>query len=487
MDPERGKPESPSLNRPDNEIMPPFLPGSIADVDRAITFLQKSLSLFPRSHPRYISSLDALAFARLSRFKVSQVKEDLDKCILHLTETILLSSSSGNRPLDRPDVIRHLIYLALALLERSDKFEQSESVKVSIKYLRYLQRFPLDSIDVPRKLVTESLIRALGTHVRWGAGDGTRDIKEMIVLCNELLVSTGNQISQFPTAAFITLREAANAQFPYEISIELLDKVIECLQNAVKVCPPGLHYVLVALAEQLRIRFFETHSLDDYKEATALLEKILDPNQLGGCPDSIRRIASPLVAQLAFLRPTPFKSPEFSEMAISCLRATLSSPSTDEELRYQFTGMLSTLVRDRVIFYGLSESLEEASPSMSQLVGPLSSQSLPISGSLINQVDVRIAYSTAATAAQQKIQNLEELLSNTPPGTKLHRLCLSSLADWYESKFHHTKDTLDIKESIKYNRLSLEATRAVVDNHFPSFPAQYSRPFIQGNRRDQLP
>jgi hypothetical protein len=79
--------------------------------------------------------------------------------------------------------------------------------------------------------------------------------------------------------------------------------------------------------------------------------------------------------------------------------------------------------------------------------------------------DVRKTYST--TAIQQKIQNLEELLSNTPPGTERHKKCLSGLANWYESKFHRTKDTSDIKESIKYRRLSLDATHAgdPMENH----------------------
>ncbi|KAH9166515.1 CHAT domain-containing protein [Lactarius sanguifluus] len=58
----------------------------------------------------------------------------------------------------------------------------------------------------------------------------------------------------------------------------------------------------------------------------------------------------------------------------------------------------------------------------------------------------------------EKIRHLEELLSNTPPGTERHKECLSHLADWYESKFHCTKEISDIEESIKHSRLLVDAT-----------------------------
>ena len=200
-----------------------------------------------------------------------------------------------------------------------------------------------------------------------------------------------------------------------------------------------------------------THSLDDYEEATALLEKILDSSQLGWLPDSIYGRASTLASQLAVIRDTFFRNPEYSSVAIARLRATLSSSSIGEELRYQFTEMLSMHVRDRFRDYSLSESLEEANSNISQLIGLSSSQSLAKSGMLLSAIeDVRKTYST--TVLQQKIQNLEELLANTPPGTEHHKECLCALVDWYQSKFQRTKDTSDITESIKYQRLLLDTT-----------------------------
>ena len=429
--------------------------GSIADFDRDITFLQNFLSQYPRSHSEHIDCVSALAAARLMRFRLSQEKEDLDQSIVHYTMAILLPVSRAG------DVPRHLLSLTTALRERSEKYEQPRGIEYSIKYLRYLRRFPINSSDFPRSLVTTSLIRALGTQVEWGAGNETQNIKEMVVLGRELLTSNLLAREVFPIAAFVSLANANNAQYRRGRPIESLDEVIECLRNAVEACPPGSNNALVSLklVGQLRTRFITTLSLDDYEEATALLEKILDPSQPGGCKDSICGVASLLVTELDVIRNHYFTNPEYSEVAISRLRATLSSSSIDEELRFHFTEVSSMLVRRRFEDYNLSENLEEANSNISRLVGLSSSQSPAKPGMLLSETyHVRETYST--TGMQQRIQILEEMLSKIPPGTEHYRQCLSGLANWYESKFRRTKDTSDLKQSIKYSQISLDATHA---------------------------
>ena len=429
------------------------LPVSIADLDHYITMLQNSLSLYPRSHSEHIKRVYKLARARCARYHQSREKEDLDKSIVHYTSSIFLL------PVSRAsDIPRLLFDLTIALRKRSEKYKQPEGLEYSIKYLRYLRTFPIDSLGISRTVLTTSLICALGTQLEWGTENETWDIKEMMVLCRELLVSSVSSQGAFPIAAFISLAEAADAT-ENRLPIELQDSVIECLRDVVEACPPGSENVSISLrlVVQLSTRFIKTHSLDDYEEATALLEKILDPNQPGGCPDSIRGVASLQATCFAILRYSFFKNPEYSEVAISRLRSILSSSSIDEELHFHFTEMLSTLVGGRFRNYSLSESLEEANSNISQLVVLSSSQNLAKPEVFLSETDdVRETFST--TAVQQKIQNLEELLSNTPPGTERHKKCLTGLADWYESKFHHTKDTSDIRESIRYSRLSLDAT-----------------------------
>ena len=276
---------------------------------------------------------------RWTRYKLSQEKQDLDKCIVHCTEAIFLPPISWDGSYLN-NVFQLLFHIASALLELSEEFEQPDGVKYSIEYLRYLRGLPLDPSDLHRNLVTTSLIRALAIQVSLDAGDMnmTRNIKEMVDLCRELLAS--NASVDFLNSAFSYLNQAANTEFIRGQPIQLLNEVIECLQDAVKLFPSDSHDVLYALSNQLFGRFIITHSNDDYEEATAQLERILDPNRTVGCPDSIRVLASSLFAVFALFRSAVFENPEYSEVAISRLRTLLSSPSVSENFRLHITDVL---------------------------------------------------------------------------------------------------------------------------------------------------
>ena len=227
--------------------------------------------------------------AQFARYDLSHQKDDLDKSILHNTEAILLPPMFWTSL----DMVQTLFHLAVALMKRCEKFEQPEDIKYSIEYLRHLQRFPLDSFDIPRTYFIASFIRALSTQVQLNVGNGTQGIKEMVVLCNELFSS--NNSEDVPTAAFWYLHRAvAHVESNRDFHTEVLDELIECLRGAVKVCMSASHYVMLELAKTLNTRFMQTHSKEDYEEATVLVERILEP---GGCPDSFWVIASSLATR----------------------------------------------------------------------------------------------------------------------------------------------------------------------------------------------
>ncbi|KAH9005623.1 CHAT domain-containing protein [Lactarius hatsudake] len=397
---------------------------SIADIDYDITFLRNSLLLYPRPHSNYITCVYNLAIVRWARYRLSQTKEDLDKAIVQFTEAILLLPDSHR-------IVRLLFRLAYALLFRSEQFKQPDDLNSSIEYLRYLRGLPLDFSDAPGNLITPSLIRALAIQVESGAasGGGTRNIREM---------------------------DAVVAEF-CEGRLESLDQVIECLRDAVKIRSPESHGVWFPLAHTLLVRFVVAHSNDDYKETMALIEGVLDPNQPGGCPDSVRGQATIFAALFAYARSAIFQNPEYSQVAMSHLRASLNSPFLDEGFRLQFTENLAMEGRKSFKHYSLPESLEEADSNTSRLVDFSSSQSPEISGVLILEEDTaRGSHST--TKMEEKIQRLEELLSITAPGTGRYRECLRQLAEWYKTKFCRTNDISDVEKSINYCRLSLDAT-----------------------------
>ena len=250
---------------------------------------------------------------RWERYQLSQERQDVDKSILHCTEAIFLP------PVFRDGIINsvfHLLfYLAFTLLERSGKFGQPGDLKYSVEYLRYLRGLLIDYESfhplMSRNLVTQLLIRALGAQIESEAGDWTPNVKEMVVLCIELVTSSTS--ADFPVAAFDSLNQAVAAEFIRGRPIEPQDGLIECLRGAAKSDPPDLYHTLLALANQLFNRFIKTHSNDDYDEATALYEKILDHNQPGECPDSIRDQASSRITELALYRSTIFENAEYSQ------------------------------------------------------------------------------------------------------------------------------------------------------------------------------
>ncbi|KAH8978823.1 CHAT domain-containing protein [Lactarius akahatsu] len=426
---------------------------SIADIDADIASLQNLISHFPRPHSEHITSIHGLAMARFVRYALSRQKEDLDRSILHYTEAILLPPiSQAGLSLN---VGQFLFYLAMALLFRSKDFDQTEDVEYSIKYLRYLHRLPLEFFDIPRNIIIAMLIRALGTQVESGTGDGTWNIREMVILCRELL--TSNVSADLPVPSFTDLAKAVEAEIDRGRPLQLLDQVIECLRDAVKMCPPGSHPVLFALARTLCTRFIIAHSNDDYEEATTILETILDPNLPGKFPDSIQALASSFVTMLAYRRSSISKNPEDTEMTISRLRAELSLSSIDEGLRLNVTNSLSILARRRFRDYGLAESREEANSYLSQVVDLLSSQNLAKSEEYVAESGAVLeTYSTAVI--QQKIQHVKGLISNTAPGTEHHKRLLRGLVDQYRIKFSRTNDISDIEESIKYGWLWLDLT-----------------------------
>ncbi|KAH9059487.1 CHAT domain-containing protein [Lactarius vividus] len=430
---------------------------SITDMDGYIADLQSVLSRHPRSHSIHIMGVYALAMTRFARYTLSQQKEDLDKSVLYYTEAILLLPIyRGGYSLN---IVKLLFYLARALLYRAENLEQLDDVKYSIEYLRYLRLLPLDSFDLSGHDVTTSLIQALGIQVMSEAGDGTQDVNEMVDLCRELL---GLNISaDFLVAAFWSLGGAATTGFSGVRSVHSLDKAIECLRDAARLRTPGSHQILYALAHTLFTRFIETHSNDDYEEATVQLERILDPNQLGDCPDSVRNLALYLISALVFVRSTIFENPEYSEVTISRLRTLLSSFSDDRQMRLYLTNILATKTKERFTHYSLAESLEEANFYTSQLVHISSSQGLEKYELLECPVDAMVQRSYyPMERTRERIQHLEELLSITPPGTELHKPLLRELGGWYKSKYYHTNNISDLEESIKYSRLLLDATHS---------------------------
>ncbi|KAI0298389.1 CHAT domain-containing protein [Multifurca ochricompacta] len=405
---------------------------SIMELDQRITYCQGVLSRIPRSHPDYTAYIHHLATSRFNCYKLSKQKEDLDKSIVHYTEATFLPPSWGSNL----NVVQVFCRLVLSLLYRSKESNQPEDAKRVVEYLRYLRGLPLKTFKVSRKVVTTSLVEALGIQVELEAG-GTGDIEEMMILCQELL--TCHSSANYPTDAINTFFIAILRKFIQRKQVEPLDGVIQFLRDALRICPPDFHQVPLGLAITLETRYQIKYSIDDYDEAMTLFESVIASSS------QFQIQASESAANLVLIRAMIYPNPEYLEEAISRFRTLPASSSLDNDVH---TFVMAFLARTRLKNFGLTEALQDARYFTSKVASLASSSDL----STFDEVDaVRAAYPMAVV--EEKIRNLRELISKTPPGNSNHNTHIEDLVGWYKTKFSRTNDITDLEEVIKCRRI----------------------------------
>jgi hypothetical protein len=215
-----------------------------------------------------------------------------------------------------PNTIQ-LLFLPASALLRATKFKQPDDDLYCIRYLRYLRDQPLQVFDVPHDHVTSFLVSALAVQVELKSDDVTEDIKEMVILCRELLNSDISACP--PTVPFNALGRAINIKCC--ITGEPRDQVIECLQET-------------------NIRLPYSHG------AAAILDRTI-----ASTPHDLR---SPLhesalreIALLAYFRFFKFRNPQYLEEAISHYHTYLSSASLNDPLRPDLSRGLAAIMNAR--------------------------------------------------------------------------------------------------------------------------------------------
>jgi len=155
-------------------------------------------------------------------------------------------------------------------------------------------------------------VQALALQVELESGDVMHDIEEMTTLCRELLASDVS--SSHLSSAIVPFSEAFLTRVYLTVQPEVgpLGQVIDCLREALKLCPPDLHQVSLALASALATRFNITHSDDDYDEATAVLDNVIAAPSTLDNPAPLQVLASEVVTWLAYKRSLVYKTPEYS-------------------------------------------------------------------------------------------------------------------------------------------------------------------------------
>ena len=304
----------------------------------------------------------SLASKRHFRYRQLNQRDDLDKAIVHLTESILLSPLS--RLQRSPIILTALFSLATALLMRSKVSKRPEDAICATKYLSYLRDHPHDIPSRPRHRVTALLVDALALQVDLEAGNVLQDVREMTVLTHELL-----ETPDVDATDFISLIHAVViSKIVLAVPGQPLDELIEFSRVATKRRPDILQGHMT-FAYSLVLRYFMTGVNRDYEEAASILEYIIAYRSPENSQDQFvslaRGFAISYVTVLAKMRSMLYQTPENEEEAIYRARTYFSSPSVKEHfagsLAYPALTDPEAAAKKRFLHFGSIEGVAESS------------------------------------------------------------------------------------------------------------------------------
>ena len=297
----------------------------IADpIDGDIETAQSHLSTLSRFHPERPLWLANLSDAWTHRYQLSKRKEDIDKSMLHATEAILVLRWQRHASY-RINIVEFFRNIAFSLGRRVNHSRSAEDSIYCIHYLRYLRDLPLEACNTSRSKFLEFFVKVLGNHVGLHVGDETQAVEEMVGLCHEVLALEVS--GDYPVEVFTTLGGLLSVQFRSTLQGRTLDQVVECLREAVTMCPPGVYNIHLELATALQFRYLQTHSDSDYHDAMGVLENMVAPDRLGGNPGSHSVEACILMSRFTIFRCNEQERPEYIEEALSRSHSWLDYPA----------------------------------------------------------------------------------------------------------------------------------------------------------------
>jgi CHAT domain-containing protein len=337
----------------------PFFTDSIHEIDSSITQLQHVISMFPRSDPRRLRSMVSLASLRGCRYRLSNETEDIDKGIVHHTESILLPPPSWLQ--HGPLILRILFGLSISLALRSNVTKQPEDAITATKFLFHLRHQPHEIPTIPRHKVTESLVKTLAWQVELEAGNVMQNIREIAILSRELLTVEKSDIDT--TQLIDLIWEVVGSNYD-DLHVPDLpaDELIEFLREAMK-RRPDRPQGRAAFALSLVYRYYRTNGNDDYEEAMSILDEMTTSrNSQDKTMAFFPAFATGLASFLAELRSSAHWSPEYLEEAIHRTRTCRDSSYTEF---FSAPRNPEASAENRFLYFGSIQGVEEPS------VGPL--------------------------------------------------------------------------------------------------------------------
>ena len=314
--------------------------------------MRLSLSALPRHDPYRPIVAVSLALLFLERSKSLNQKDDIDKAILYLTDSLLSPTPSWLA--HGSNIAIALSLLALSLFMRSIVSNEPEDAIYTAKYLRFLRDSAYTPFADHRQTFTMFLMASLSLQMVLKASDVVQTLEEMTTLTQELLTSDP---STGPTTDAIAFFARAVEFKVNELSPDLLNEIIECLRLA-RVHKPELEEVHYSLARCLHVRYSYTLN-GDLDEAVSILDEIIASSSPG---DEFLPEYQKFVAHLALMQSIPHH-PEHSEEAIYRARAFLASSSVEDPLHHAWSKILEGAAKRRFQNFGPIDCLEASSSS----------------------------------------------------------------------------------------------------------------------------
>ena len=310
----------------------------------------------------------------LNCYSLSNQRDDIDKAILYLAES-LLSSPLSWLPAHGPAILQVFFYLAHCLCERSRLSKESKDAIYAAQYFRYLRGPAHTPIIFRRQQVTALLVETLALQMELKASDTVRTLEEMTALTLELFTSDpSSTYTTYATLLFsnIAIELKIKLQIP-ELSLDLLNKMIDCLRLA-RMLKPELRVVSLLLVACLCDRMYVMNDHDELSEVVSVMDEIIASSSRG---DEDLAKYQEIVTKLADIRLTLNSHPENSEETIYRARTFLSLSSAEDPLYPKWSQVLERAAKNRFENFGPIDGFEASSssnllpPDVAQKVRPL--------------------------------------------------------------------------------------------------------------------
>jgi tetratricopeptide (TPR) repeat protein len=392
---------------------------------------------------------------------MSRDERNIDKSTLQITQAIFHPFHPVTE--DRPNLIAAFFFLTTALRHAlMSRSPVSSNIKYCIEYLCYLRDLSLKAFGVARDEVTALLVYALSLQTRTGSADLVTNLRQMTVLCRELLAS--DDLIRPTSVAFEILIRVVFSSNLGGLDTQTLEQLIECLRVANSRLQ-DLHHVPYALSCCLFMRSIAIDSNDDYDDAIAILDEIIASHSTAADDPDLRsraQAAAGLAAMLAHRRSDFYEKPEYLEEAILRRRAHLSTLPLEHPRRHTFVRYLTDLEMERFDEFGVKNADSEARSRNPEVIIDLPSFS-NLAASLIDASALNLItkdrfqhvaalrsmdHITDAADLEEAIKYAQLLLTSLPPVDQLAHATAFKLGHLRYVAFTRTDDIEHLNGSI---------------------------------------